>query len=70
MSNVAVDKPEEQETKIQNTYLIGLLEMKMEGIPQDRQEIDNKFIVLLDIVEESYEGPSIGKQWEEWDKYR
>ena len=70
MSNAVVDRPSEEVTSIQNTYMIGLMNMKLESIPHDRQEVDNNFIVIMAIIEESYIGPSVGEQWEAWDRYR
>ena len=70
MQEAAIDRPAEEVTVIQNEYMIGLISMKLEGIPKDRQDIDNNFIIMMAIIEESYEGPPSGRQWEEWHAYR
>ena len=54
MHEAAIDRPAEEVTVIQNEYMIGLISMKLEGIPKDRREIDNNFIILMAIIEESY----------------
>ena len=50
--------------KINLTLKMKITESDMTNTAVDRptEEIDNKFMVLLAIVEESYEGPSTGKQ--------
>ena len=69
LQNIPTDRPERLALAAA-TYLRGLIDYKLEEVINDRKITDQNFLVIMTAVEECYQGPDHGEQFEEGQSIR